>query len=107
MNIVILSICLVVIGLINSNLATLHTISGGMDESWFYLITVAIEGCGARALPSIVEALRAVSCGQTEELTRHLLVVENAIADMTTTLMRMPENCDPYIFYNRVRIYFR
>lgn len=31
--------------------------------------------------------------------------MKTTMADMTTSLMRMRERCDPYIFYNRVRRY--
>lgn len=74
-----------------SNLATLHTISGGIDESWFYLITVAIEACGARGLPAIVEALEAVACKDPVALAQALLVVAEVIEDMTRALMRSRE----------------
>ncbi|KAJ2024089.1 tryptophan 2,3- dioxygenase, partial [Coemansia sp. S610] len=36
------------------NLGTLHTFSGSMDESWFYLVTTAIEAKGARGLNAIL-----------------------------------------------------
>ena len=89
-----------------SNLATLHTISGGIDESWFYLITMAIEAVGARAMTAITSALEATKSSNLLELEKSLIAITEAIGDMTKALTRMPENCDPYIFYHRVRIYF-
>lgn len=89
-----------------SNLATLHTVSGGIDESWFYLITVAIEAKGARAMPAILNCLHAVKEQDLSSLASNLRVIADVIKDMIRALERMPENCDPYIFYHRVRIYF-
>ncbi|KAI3654123.1 hypothetical protein MP228_000842 [Amoeboaphelidium protococcarum] len=90
------------------NLATLHTISGGFDESWFYLVTMAIEGAGAKALPHITSVLQQISSDQVDyaQVSRSLLVVASTIQEMSVLLMRMAEQCDPYIFYHRVRIYF-
>ena len=54
----------------------------------------------------MVEAFAAARDRNWSILRDALLQIRNCIANMTQTLLRMPENCDPYIFYNRVRIYF-
>lgn len=87
-------------------MATLHTVSGGIDESWFYLITIAIEGVGARAMPVITDALKAIQAYDLSSLSHSLNIVAQVISEMTHILIKMPEHCDPYIFYHRVRIYF-
>jgi indoleamine 2,3-dioxygenase len=89
-----------------SNLATLHTVSGGIDESWFYLITIAIEAKGAPAMPAILKCLQAAKEQDFASLAAGLRTIAGVISDMTKALERMTENCDPYIFYHRVRIYF-
>ncbi|HKZ50437.1 MAG TPA: hypothetical protein VJ256_01580, partial [Dehalococcoidia bacterium] len=39
------------------------------------------------------------------ELERALAAIASALVAMYATLLRMPERCDPYIYYNRVRPY--
>ena len=43
------------------NLRTLHTFTGTPDESWFYLISVAIESHGASIIPVMLRAIDACS----------------------------------------------
>lgn len=92
-----------------SNLATLHTVSGGIDESWFYLVTMAIESTGAPALRAMLRVHEGMRLGLPAGealMVDNLAVIREAIQRMTSTLMRMNEHCDPHIFYHRVRIYF-
>lgn len=87
------------------NLALLQNFLGGLDEEWFILIHVAIEAAAApalRALPSLVEAIYADNPTQAEEA---LSQIEPALQAMYQILLRMPEKCDPYIYYHRVRPY--
>ncbi|CAI2163268.1 6547_t:CDS:2 [Funneliformis geosporum] len=88
-----------------NNLATLITFSNTLDESWFYLVTTAIEGFGGRALTSIMTAIQAVYDGNDEQLINALKVISSTISDINATLQRMFEKCDPYVFYWKVRPY--
>ncbi len=85
------------------NLAALQLFWGGIDEQWFYLTTLAIEVKGAPALTSIITAQKAVFRGSIELLAEKLSQIAAVIMDMQGILGRMPEKCDPYIFYHRVR----
>jgi indoleamine 2,3-dioxygenase len=88
------------------NLALLQPFLGGMDEQWFFLVTAAIEAAGAPALPALVEAQEAVASegtGRVEAVAGRLEVVAGVVARLSALLQRMPERCDPYIFYHRVR----
>jgi indoleamine 2,3-dioxygenase len=89
-------------------MATLHTIAGGIDESWFYRITMGIETAGAPALPPIMRFLRRLveSDIDVEASVKDLRVIKDCIDAMSVTLNRMYDHCDPYVFYHRVRIYF-
>ena len=78
-----------------TNLATQAQVLGGMDESWFYLVTVAIEAEGAKALPLVAELAE----GETRPLPELAPVLER----LTPLLRRMRERCDPWVFYHRVR----
>jgi indoleamine 2,3-dioxygenase len=87
------------------NLGALQLFLGGMDEQWFYLVTVAIEAGGAPALPALVGAQQAVQSERVDDLAQHLTAIGCALASVTHTLLRMPERCDPYVFFQRVRPY--
>jgi indoleamine 2,3-dioxygenase len=74
-----------------SNMAMMHTFGGGMDEAWFYLISIAIEGWGARALPAIVGGLEAVEREDLTELDKCLDILVDVTGGMKDILVRMYE----------------
>ena len=87
------------------NIALLQNFLGGLDEEWFVLIHVAIEAAAAPALAAIVAAQRAAANDDPERVGDQLAVMVKAIEVMNQILLRMPERCDPYIYFNRVRPY--
>jgi indoleamine 2,3-dioxygenase len=87
------------------NIVLLQNFLGGLDEEWFVLVHVDIEAKAGRALAAISNALETVGQDRSEELTLCLEQVAEAEEQMVNTLLRMPERCDPYIYYNRVRPY--
>ncbi len=87
------------------NIALLQNFLGGQDEEWFVLIHVAIEAAAAPALGAIVAAQLAVANGDWQRVADQLAVIVQAIEAMNQILLRMPERCDPYIYFNRVRPY--
>ncbi|KAJ3331871.1 hypothetical protein HDU76_002010, partial [Blyttiomyces sp. JEL0837] len=89
-----------------SNLSILHTFSGGMDEAWFYLVSLAIESAGGLSVPAIVECLKAVESGDLAKLYRNLNVMAEGIDEINKILVRMYEKNDAHVFFNRVRPFF-
>ncbi len=87
------------------NIVLLQNFLGGLDEEWFILVHVAIEAKAGSALCAIVEAQKAVIEGQAQELEQHLSHIAGTLEKIYETLSRMPESCNPYIYYNRVRPY--
>jgi indoleamine 2,3-dioxygenase len=85
------------------NLAILQNFLGGQDEDWFILIHVEIEGLAARALRAAPAAREAASRGEAAALIARLEEVAGAVEAMLATLRRMPERCDPYVYFSRVR----
>jgi len=86
-----------------SNLATLHTFTGSLDESWFYLISVAIESRAGPIIPLMLEAMHAVRAGDTETVTNCLQNFAERLDELGVLLGRMYEQCDPHVFYHRIR----
>jgi len=87
------------------NIVLLQNFLGGLDEEWFVLIHVDIEAKAAPAIASLLPALGAVNKEDFCALTRYLGAIACSLEEVCRTLDRMPENCDPYIYYNRVRPY--
>lgn len=87
------------------NIALLVNFLGGMDEEWFILVHVEIEAEAGHAIAAIPELFDATSKRESEKVRRNLLTVAYSIQEMYETLLRMPQHCDPYIYYNRVRPY--
>jgi len=85
------------------NLAILQNFLGGQDEDWFILIHVEIEALAAKALRAALPALEAARAGDASRLTGRLEEVAGALEAMLASLRRMPERCDPYIYFHRVR----
>ncbi len=88
-----------------SNIALLDNFLGGVDEEWFVLVHVDIEAKAGRALAGIRRAHDGILEGNPDHVQRGLEMIAAATEQMVETLLRMPERCDPYIYYNRVRPY--
>lgn len=87
------------------NIALLQNFLGGIDEEWFVLVHVDIEEKAALALQMLIPAQEAAQRKQPDVLVACLKKIETSLENMCATLDRMPEHCDPYIYYNRVRPY--
>lgn len=87
------------------NIVLLQNFLGGLDEEWFVLIHIDIEMKAAKGLQSCLPLQDAVKQNQLDQVTTHLENVAHTLKQMCNTLDRMTENCDPYIYYNRVRPY--
>jgi len=87
------------------NIALLQCFLGGQDEEWFILIHIDIEKKAGKALKAIEEAQSAVVANDVEKLEQALTKMRDGIKAMYDVLARMPEKCDPYVYFHRVRPY--
>ena len=85
------------------NLATLFTFTGSLDESWFYLVSVTIEARGGPIVPLMLTAMAAARQGDADTVARCLRTFAERLDELNQLLLRMHENCDPVIFYHRIR----
>ncbi|KAB8338902.1 hypothetical protein FH972_021844 [Carpinus fangiana] len=85
------------------NLSTLLTFTGSMDESWFYLVSVAIEARAGPTIPIMLDAIRAAREGDSLRVTASLQAFAERLDELGSLLNRMYEHCDPHVFYNRIR----
>lgn len=86
-----------------ANLQILQNFLGGADEDWFILIHVEIEALAGPILAAVEPIWRAVEKTDIESLVPTLERVAVALERIVATLRRMPEHCDPYVYYRRVR----
>lgn len=87
------------------NIVLFQNFLGGVDEEWFILVHVDIEAKAGRALFGMVQAMEGARLDRMDVVITHLWEVVTALEEMCRTLRRMPEWCDPYIYYHRVRPY--
>jgi indoleamine 2,3-dioxygenase len=86
-----------------SHLSTVHTFTSTPDESWFYLVSVAIEARGAGIIPVMLDAMDAVRANEPSILVSCLQKFAACIKDCGEILKRMYEHCDPEVFYHIIR----
>lgn len=87
------------------NLALIQNFLGGIDEEWFILIHVEIERKAGPAIAALPACIDAAQEDDAERLESLLTQVDSSLRAMHATLHRMPEWCDPYVYYHRVRPY--
>ena len=91
------------LGITPENLTTLHTYTGSRDEEWFYLVSMFCELAAAPGITAALEAFSAIKQRNTPQLVASLSKVAASIKEMTNTLNRMYEECQPDVFYHAVR----
>ncbi|CAF0999679.1 unnamed protein product [Rotaria sordida] len=85
------------------NIATLNCFLSGIDEANFYLVMTELECRGAKALKHMLRAQYFGSKRKVKELTSELKAIHSIQETMFATLLKIYDEVDPYIFYNRVR----
>ncbi|KAK9474078.1 Indoleamine 2,3-dioxygenase [Dipodascopsis tothii] len=84
-------------------LATIHTFTGSYDESWFYLVSTVIECRGAECINCAVDAMAACRAGDSHSAVVALQHLAEHVDELTTLLNRLYDQCDPHVFYYRIR----
>ena len=85
------------------NLATQMTFTGSLDESWFYLVSVAIEARAGPIIPMMIEAIAAARRHDSTTVAKCLQLFAERLDEIGSLLERMYESCDPHVFYHRIR----
>ena len=82
------------------NIQIFQNFLGGMDEDWFIMIHVAIEYEAANVLKN----LKRYFIDKNIE-TKYLNEGLKSLDKINEIMNMMPDKCDPYVYYNRVRPY--
>lgn len=87
------------------NIGLLQNFLGGVDEEWFILVHVDIEAKAPRILAAFHALKDAIVHDDMPLVIECARITANCLMQICDVLDRMPEYCDPYIYYNRVRPY--
>jgi indoleamine 2,3-dioxygenase len=79
------------------------TFTGSLDESWFYLVSVAIEARAGPLVPMMIDAIGAARQNDSIKVTHCLRSLAERLDELGSLLERMYESCDPHVFYHRIR----
>ena len=85
------------------NLVALHTFTGTVDESWFHIMSVAVEARGAPLVPILLKAIESVRRRDAIALTEDLNKAASTLSELGPLLQRIHEHLSPKVFYNDVR----
>ena len=87
------------------NIYMIQKFAAGTDEAWFVLVHVAIEGRAGAALALFGPLIEAAADGDADRAEALLSQIVAIWAEINALFDRMPEQCDPYIYFRRVRPY--
>ncbi len=87
------------------NIYMVQNFLGGDDENWFVMIHVAIEVEAGALLDNAAKLVTVAAQGDVAEAERLLTEMDVAWERIYAHFARMPERCDPYIYFQRVRPY--
>ena len=87
------------------NIYMLQHFLGGQDEAWFVLVHVAIEAQAGAALALMGPIVEAIDNDDLGGVREHLEEMASIWAKINAIFDRMPEHCDPYVYFERVRPY--
>jgi indoleamine 2,3-dioxygenase len=87
------------------NIRMVQNFLGGADENWFVMIHVVIEAEAGVLLDNAVRLVAAARCEDGTACEALLTEMNAAWERIYAVFKRMPERCDPYIYFHRVRPY--
>ncbi|KAM0716420.1 hypothetical protein Q7P37_007865 [Cladosporium fusiforme] len=87
------------------NMTALHTVTGTDDESWFFIISNAMEARAGPIITGMLEAMEAVEQNDSVTVIDSLQNLRQSITEIGKLLERMDERCNPQVFYHEIRPY--
>ena len=87
------------------NVALINNFLGGVDEDWFVTIHVCIEDAASEAIDSANKLSKLNESNNVDDFNTNLKKILTSLKNVNNIFSKMPEKCDPYIYYHRVRPY--
>lgn len=85
------------------NIELLQTFTHLYDEQWFFMVHIAIEARAGHLLDALRRSLHAVDHDDASTVLDCLRDVRHGLIDIGKIFHRMPEHCDPDLYYQQVR----
>ena len=82
------------------------TFSSSQDEVHFYRTQAMIEYRGAQAMPLMKSIISAVDGSHLRPVSTHLDHLAGVVDELTEILENLRTDCDPAVFFNRIRVWF-
>ena len=90
-------------GISLENVGLINNFLGGVDEDWFVTIHVCIEDAASGAIEACQKIAQCDETSSEKEILSLLNQIAESMKKVNSIFARMPEKCDPYIYYHRVR----
>ncbi len=87
------------------NVALINNFLGGVDEDWFVTIHVCIEDAASEAIDSAYKLSFLNDSHSEKDFEKLLKKISKSLKKVNAIFKKMPEKCDPYVYYHRVRPY--
>ena len=87
------------------NVALINNFLGGVDEDWFVTIHVCIEDAASDAIDAAYKLSKLNESNNVDDFNTNLKKILTSLKNVNNIFSKMPEKCDPYIYYHRVRPY--
>ena len=85
------------------NIGLLTNFLGGVDEDWFVTIHVCIEDAAREAIAAADSISKLNDKNSVKDFSDQLKLIISSLRKVNSIFSRMPEKCDPYVYYHRVR----
>jgi indoleamine 2,3-dioxygenase len=85
------------------NLHGLLSFTGSEDESWLFMVHVAVEVAAGPGLDAVVRTFQHMAAGDNASICESLKVVQSSINSMKNKMIKMYDGCSPHFFYNSIR----
>ena len=90
-------------GISLENVGLINNFLGGVDEDWFVTIHICIEDAASDAIEACQKIAQCDETSSEKEILNLLNQIAESMKKVNLIFARMPEKCDPYIYYHRVR----
>ena len=88
-----------------NNVALINNFLGGVDEDWFVTIHVCIEDAASGAIDAAYKIADLNENSSIKDFLSQLKQIRKSLKKVNHIFSKMPQKCDPYVYYHRVRPY--
>ena len=88
-----------------NNVALINNFLGGVDEDWFVTIHVCIEDAASGAVDAAYKISHLNKNNSVNDFLSQLKQIRKSLIKVNDIFSKMPQKCDPYVYYHRVRPY--